>query len=453
MSHETRTLAEFIATTRFSDLPHGVVHEAQRHILDTLGAAVCGSTSDSAEATRRATAHLSGTGDCTVIGRRARSNPFNAALTNGTAAYSTLMDDFYSSRGFVHPGNHVIPAALAMGEHLSSGGAALITAVVVGYEVSCRVADAVGDSQDEMGLYMGSTNPHFGAAATAASLLNLEGERVCHALGLAGAQASGIKERGLVMNISQAFHAGHAASSGVLSGILAAEGLCAGDTVFEGANGYLAVFSRDADASQLVDGLGSAFRLGQVGFKLYPAAAPMAASIDAAITLQRQHHLHPSMIDAVTVRTHSMSLRAHDRPSASERLEALRSTQYCVARGLIYGQLSPSDFDAEKLADPAVRALMARVHMAVDSEMDRNAPQRYGSRVLVHTTDGRTLEAMVECPHGTPGVPLADDEVTTKFFELAVPLLGRRRAEMIMREVWSLHTAAGLGELMGHLVY
>src|ERR1700722_6533669 len=140
MSHETRTLAEFIATTRFNDLPRGVVHEAQRHILDTLGAAVSGSTSESAEATRRATAHLSGTGDCTVIGRRARSNPFNAALTNGTAAYSTLMDDFYSSRGFVHPGNHVTPAALAMGEHLSSSGAALITAVVVGYEVSCRVA-------------------------------------------------------------------------------------------------------------------------------------------------------------------------------------------------------------------------------------------------------------------------------------------------------------------------
>jgi 2-methylcitrate dehydratase PrpD len=453
VSHETRTLAEFIAATRFDDLPEGVVHEAQRHILDTLGATICGSTSESAEATRRATARLDGAGACTVIGRRAHANPFNASLINGTAAYSTLMDDFYSSRGLVHPGNHVIPVALSMGEHLSSSGAALITAVVVGYEVSCRVADAVGDSQDEMGFYQGSTNPHFGSAATAASLLNLDGQRVSFALGLAGAQASGLKEPGLVMNISQAFHAGRAASSGVLSGILAAEGLCAGDTVLEGANGYLSVFSRDADAKQLVEGLGTTFRIGHAGFKLYPAAAPIAASIDAAITLQGQHHLVPSMIEAVSVQTHRMSLRAHNRPEAFERLEALRSTQYCVARSLIYGRLSPSDFDPEHLSDPGVRALMPRIQMTIDPEMDRIAPQRYGSRVVVRTTDGRALEALVECPHGTPGAPLEDDEIMTKFGDLAEPLLGRRRVEMIMREVWSLDSAAGLDELMGHLVY
>jgi 2-methylcitrate dehydratase PrpD len=447
MAHETRKLADFVSSTRYKDLPAAVVHEAKRHILDSLGAAVLGTNSEPANAVLKTIAILGGSQECTVIGHGGLSNPFNAALANGTAAYSTLMDDFYSGRGMVHPGNHVVTTALAMGEHVGIDGQSLIRSVVVGYEVSCRATDAAGISQDRMGFYAGSTNSQFGSAAAAASVLGLDQERTCHALGLAGAQVCGIKEVGVQTNMSQGFHAGKAAANGILAALLASEGLVAGDTVFESPSGYLKMFSTDPDPNQLVSDLGAGYRIGQVGFKIYPAAAPISSTIDAAIRLHDKHHISSADIDEISVKSHRLELTSHNWPDPDKRLAALRSNQYCVAIGLLQGHAKPADFRDAVLQDPVVRGLMKRVRIELDPELDAAGPRLFGSRVAVHTRDGRVFEETVPCAKGMVDDPLTDDELIAKFFEMTDGVIPRQRSEAIQAGVWGLETLGEVGDL------
>ena len=66
-----------------------------------------------------------------------------AAFANGAATHALELDDIYA-RGLFHPGTVIVPAVLAVGEHLSSHGVDVARAVVAGYEVGCRLAEALG---------------------------------------------------------------------------------------------------------------------------------------------------------------------------------------------------------------------------------------------------------------------------------------------------------------------
>jgi 2-methylcitrate dehydratase PrpD len=406
-----------------------------------------GADAEPAAAVRATIARLGGAQECTVIGQAGLSSVFNAALANGTTVYSTLMDDFYSGRGMVHPGNHVVPTALAVGEFAHGNGEAVLNAVVVGYEVSCRATDAASISQDRMGFYAGSTNSHFGSAAAAASLIGLDADRTCSALGLAGAQVCGIKEVGIQTNMSQGFHAGKAAGSGILAALLAGDGLVAGETVFEGVGGYLKMFSSDPDPGQLVDHLGDDYRITRVGFKLYPAAAPISSTIDAAIRLHDKHHIAPEDIDKIVVHSHRLEMTNHNWPDPDKRLAALRSNQYCVVRGLLQGRVPPADFNDDNLNEPRVRSLMQRVQIELDEELDAAVPRLFGSRVAVHTLDGHVYEETARCAKGMVDDPLSDDELLAKFFEMTEAVIPKDRAEAIVGRVWELEKAADVDQL------
>ena len=75
----------------------------------------------------------------------------------------------------------------------TSSGAALLNAVVVGYELTCRIPKTLGVSnlRDRLGLANHGVGPVFGAAAAAASIMRLEERRIPDLLSYCAQQASG----------------------------------------------------------------------------------------------------------------------------------------------------------------------------------------------------------------------------------------------------------------------
>ena len=441
MAGETRKLAEFISAAKFEDLPAEVVHHAKRVILDHLGIATLGATSASAKKVVQTVKLLGGKEESTIIGESGRFSPVWASLANGTMAYSQMIDDIYAARGWAHPGNAVISAALALAERRGTSGADFITAVVMGYEGTCRAADAGGPSVNDLGFRISATNAHFGAAAAGAKVVGLDVEGCCHALGLAGAMASGVWEEGVVHSLAQPLHAGRASSNGVLATLLATDGLSAGDTIFEGKEGrrgYFNVFSNDPDLRQLVDGLGSTYMISRIGFKFHPAAGGISPAIDAMLALAEKHGIVAQDVEKITVRTHKLEVAHHDNPDPDTTFTAIQSNQYCVARALVDGKVLASDMAPGRLKEPEVRNLMGKISIEVDDQHEAAFPFLMSATVVVQTVDGKIYEETTKAAKGMPANPASDEDLEAKFHSLVSGVIPKGRADEIRATVWRL---------------
>jgi hypothetical protein len=92
-------------------------------------------------------------------------------------------------------------------------------------------------------------------------------------------------------------------------------------------------------------------------------------------------------------------------PQPANPLEAKFSLQFCAAVAIADGRIGVDTFSQERLGDPALRALMERVHMGVDEALGRNAPPLTEARVHVRLRGGRTLVREVKGARGTPDRP------------------------------------------------
>lgn len=137
------TLASFVHDARFEMIPAATVAKTKRHVLDTLGAALAGATSDEARRARDVLAASDGVGSSASWGTAKALSPRNAALVNGIAAHAFELDD---TGGCDHSGAVVLPAALAalgLARHAVSGRD-FRWLLCSGYDVGRRVMEAFG---------------------------------------------------------------------------------------------------------------------------------------------------------------------------------------------------------------------------------------------------------------------------------------------------------------------
>jgi 2-methylcitrate dehydratase PrpD len=144
MAEETATLAAYVADLRFDDIPTEVRERAKVLTLDFLGSAI--RARRDAESTPSLikmleALALDGTGESTVFGDTKTWTPAVAALLNGALGHSLDFDDTHADSS-LHPSAPVVPAAFAIGELVGASGRDVLTAIVAGYEVCCRLGNA-----------------------------------------------------------------------------------------------------------------------------------------------------------------------------------------------------------------------------------------------------------------------------------------------------------------------
>src|SRR5438876_2337776 len=254
----TSAIAEFVTKSRWEDCPAEAVDAARRAILDCLGVMLAGSTEPAARIICEVARAEGGAPLATVVGARLRTGAVWAALANGTAAHALDFDDTnFTLMG--HPTAPVLSAALAAGELALTDGRALVHAFLLGFEVETTLAEVLNPAHYEKGFHATGTLGAIGAAAAASRLLGLDGAQTRTALAIAATQASGLKENFGTM--TKPFHAGHAARSGVLSGLLAREGFTASEQALEGPQGYFAVLSAGKRDEQVLESLGAPWKI------------------------------------------------------------------------------------------------------------------------------------------------------------------------------------------------
>jgi len=83
------------------------------------------------------------------------------------------------------------------------------------------------------------------------------------------------------------------------------------------------------------------------------------------------------------------------------------------------------------------KALMKKISVAVDPQLDAAFPAQRAARVAIQAR-GRREEHLQPTRIGDPDAPLSDAQLEDKYLELAAPVLGRERAQALLQRLWKL---------------
>src|SRR6059036_2985187 len=227
--------ARFADDCRKRPIAPNVLHHAKRAVIDWYAALLPGAVVPPATALERSLAGELDLGDSHLaLGRRATVR--TAALINGAAAHALEVDDIFR-QGIYHPGAPTIAAALAVAQSRRASGEQFLRAVIVGYEISTRIAAAMGRAHYRYWHNTGTIGC-FGAASAAAELLGLDRRRFAHALATVATFSAGLQQAFRADSMSKPMHAGRAAEAGVTAALAAAEGVTGSLDIIEGEAGY-----------------------------------------------------------------------------------------------------------------------------------------------------------------------------------------------------------------------
>jgi 2-methylcitrate dehydratase PrpD len=413
---------------------------AKRAFIDTLGVALAGSARDPAAAL--ADALQPAAGRSRVLGRTGRADPTVAALLNGTAAHTLELDDIYAP-GTFHPGAPALAAALAVADHRDASGEALLRALIVGYEVGCRVAADLGPAHYRMWHTTGTAGG-IGAAAAAATLLGADRQQLVHALALAATSAAGLQQTFRQGAKGKPLHAGHAAQVGVVCAFAAISGATGAPDVLEGSSGLGAATGATSSWSASRAPLRAHLAICDVTLKRHPCCGHTYAPLDAALELQPDVALEQIVrIEVVTYRS-ALEVAGIRKPATAA--EARFSLPFVISVALRDGAVVDDVFTDQSLSDPLLARLMDKVRLTAGEPFDSAFPRRRGARVDIVARSGSRSSCTVEDRLGSPQNPLPASEVDDKFRRLAAAALGEE-LEAVLKNLHDLDRLESVHQL------
>lgn len=413
------TIAQHMARLRFEDLGEQTVRVARRSFLDAMGVMLAASgLAEDASPYLVSVRHEAG--PCRLIGSFRRVSASGAALANGALAHALDFGDTFDA-GPAHPNAALIPALLALADADPAIGAErFLTAMVAGADLACRLSLAPNRPYEEGGWYPPPLINAIASAAASAKLLGLSAEGICDAMGLALMQASfpaAIKHDG--GSPMRGVREAHAARAAVQAALLARAGARAFSDPLGGRGGFFEVYGGGPPNLAFIDGLGRRFLSDEVSFKPWPACRGTHAYIEAALALREG--FEEDLVARVeaeigSVQEMLMEPRALKiaPPSA---IDARFSIPYTIAVALIDGAVSLDSFGPDKLSDPRILSMAARVFPRVNPAWGR--PEATSGSVRIHFDGGKSVDWVVQQAAGGADKPLTDAVLAEKFVHCA----------------------------------
>ena len=418
-----------------------VLHHAKRAVIDWYAALLPGAIIAPAISLEKALSEELDRGNARLaLGRQATVRA--AALINGTAAHTVEVDDIFRD-GIYHPGAPTIPAALALAQANGASGEQFLRAVIVGYEISTRIGVTMGRAHYKYWHNTGTIGV-FGACAASAELLGLDRKRFANALATVTTFAAGLQQSFRMDSMSKPLHAGRAAEAGVTAALAAREGVTGSLDVIDGAAGFGVAMADGPDWEKCFASLGKTFNICGMTFKNHTCCGHTFAAIDGALALQQRMKIAAREIERIRVGSYRAAKEVSGYESPQTPAEARFSLKYVVATALTHGSVRLAAFEPDRMNDAATRALMERIDVAIDPELDAAFPKQRAARVAIDARDGRKEVHLQPTRIGDPDAPLSDAQLDAKYLELAVPVIGEGGAKALLRRLWKLESEKSL---------
>jgi 2-methylcitrate dehydratase PrpD len=438
----TKTLCGHLAAAQFGDLSAAAQREARRGVLDWIGCALAGSGHKTITTLLDVLQEVSGKPQATVLGRKLKLGLLDAPLANGQMGHVLDYDDTHMGGVVLHTSSPVLAALFALAERAPVSGADFMLAYAIGFEAGVR-AGRTAPGHHKGGWHLTGTLGSIAAGVASAKLLKLDRQRMTYAMGIAATEAAGMQQNRGTM--CKSFHAGKAASNGVLAALLAERGFDSTQEIIEGKRGFSRIYSDVAAPEQLTAGLGDGWLIESNGHKPYACGVVLHPLIDAVIALRHRDGIDSAAVSEVNLRVHPLVLSITGVVEPSTGLQSKFSTVHSAAVALIDGDAGIAQYSDAKATDPAVATLRRKIKPVADDTL------RKDEAYAAVTVGGKRHEVHVAHASGTADNPMSDTAIETKFLANATPVIGRERAERARDFVWSFEQKPDVQELIALL--
>jgi len=415
----TEHFAEYITASRDMTLTPRLLTSAKLCIMDSLACAVAGYETELGTKMKKMVADAGGNPQASLIGTNMKSSLQWAALANGSAAHALDFDDAHATEPG-HPTAPVLPAALALCEWQKRDGKTLMRALISGVHILFAVGASIMPEHYQRGWHNTGTMGHFGAAAASGLILDLNNEQLCCALSMAASQSAGLQVNFGTM--TKPFHAGKAASNGVLSALLAKDGFTANTDILQ--EGFLNVIGvAPPDNQKMLDVLNGEPQIFQVHFKRYPSCFGTHPAIRAALRMHEKYNLKYEDIEKVEGDVYPRGLQVANIPNPTTGLEAKFSIAYCTARALLDGAVALEHFEDANVVDPKVQDLVRRTTLSPEPSYQSTR----STKVRVFLKDGRVIEDTTNLLVELSDINLDIADIPVKFKQIMLPRIGEEK--------------------------
>jgi 2-methylcitrate dehydratase PrpD len=449
----TKYVSEFIVDTKYEDIPADVIATGKKTILDGFGLALAGSASTAAPHIRQYIETLGlCEGKASVIGTKMKAHPRFAALANGISIHA---DDYDDTGSAIHVAAPILPPSFALSEVEHRSGKDLMLAFHVGVEVANKIGEAVSQRHEHDGYHTTGTVGTFGSAAACAKLRGLNAAQAAIALGVAGSEASGLRDN--FGSMTKPFHAGHAGENGTVAADLAALGWTAASDILEAPLGFF-MAGGGFDPKVIVNRLGNPWMFHSPGdlIKRFPCGTIQQQVMDAMLRLIEQNNIQAADVEKVEVGGNQSNYNTLFQHRPTTGLRAKFSMEFAMAILLLDRKATLATFTDAVVQRPDVQDMIRRVRYYVDPEFDKLASQGASlqaelveqSILKIYRKDGRLISGPTQPAKGSPENPMSYEEVADKFRGNAeFAKWPSQKAESVIEQVKSLETAPDMSRL------
>jgi len=444
-------LARAAAGLRIEHLPAEALQRAKQRVLDTLACLVMGYDDGIAGEIRDYVRAQGGKPEATLLPGGERTTAALAALAHAAYIFGLELSDA-APRGTVHPGAEVVSAALALAEREGLGGAAIIPALVAGYEIEIRFGRALHPSAFYKGWSTIGLLGLIGPTVTAAHLLRLDADRMANAIGIALHLAPAATGRANQPGSVKWLLGGHACATGLLAAEMAARGVTGSRKI----EAWLGVISDEAKPERLLEGIDEHGRFTQwellsgVVTKYYAAPGPLATPIEAMFALLEQHDIRSDDIERIEADC-TRRTAIFNGTNPTNELEARGSLPYCLALAACTRDpsllLGPGYRD-RWLHDAALRATIAKVHISANEDYEARYPAHSLARITLRLRDGRSVSLEADRSEIRRYLSPTDADIEGKFRMIARPVLGEAKTTRVVELAFGLERLSDVNGLM-----
>jgi 2-methylcitrate dehydratase PrpD len=406
-------LIDYLAATQFHDLPKAVVDSTKKFIVDSIGVTIAGSNAPGCREVVNLIKGWGGKPEATIVIDGTKVPTPWAAMANSMLMHALDFDDTLDESA-LHAHVSVLPSAMAAAEAVGNvTGKNLINAVALGVDVVCRLGLS---TNRPLSWIRTATCGTFGATVAAAKIMGLDKSALSNAMGICYSQVSGnaqcLIDGGLVKRIQPAF----SAKSGVLSALMAQNGITGAKDFLEGPYGFFNLYeSGDYKQEILVEDLGKVYGGTKLSIKPYPSCRMTHASIDAALAIRRKLHIEPSHVKEVSVHVSKMAQEMVGKPfiiRENPQVDAQFSIPYTVATALLNGDVFLNDFEEQAIRKAQATELAKKIKVFVNPHLHE---RDMSNANLLLKYKGAEYSKKIDTMKGSPANPMTLSECVAKF--------------------------------------
>ena len=428
-------LAAFVVCVTYEDLSEEARHQLKIRIIDALGCAIGALEGPPLKMLRTQLEDFGGRPLVTLIGG-GKTAPDRAALYNSALVrYLDYNDSYIAKEETCHPSDN-LGAVLAASEYAHKNGREFLTALALAYQIQCRLSDVAPTRAKG---FDHTTQGAYAVAAGVTKALGLNQDRVANAIAISGTAYNALRvtRTGTLSNWkglaypNTAFGATHAA-------FLAMRGITGPLEVFEGNKGLMDAITGPFELDWTQENLEAVRR---TNVKKYNAEFHSQSVLEGILELRTAQHVHPEEIERIEIDIFDVAYHIigggeeGDKQQVHTKEEADHSLPYMVAVALLDGEVSPAQYEPERIVREDVQNLLRAVTIRPDEALSKRFPAEMPCRIRITLKDGRTLGIEKQDYEGFYTHPISWEKAIDKFERLAAPFTSAAQRMSIIEAV------------------